>query len=226
MKKTSSNIKSLRQLFKEKGLEIINGNAVTDANEAFPVLDLDQEFPVIMLKKTAYNPGRAGKELVRSAYVEHLRTLLPESKKLLNKNNVLENNDTATGTEGDIIMDESYKRLIDRLDQDIRDHKQEVRDRDLKLYHDMKEREERFLKHVDDLFLSQKEVLELKFSKLDENIVNIRTELSAQTQRIDNIHSRVDSLKYFIIGSLIGVAGIVYANWQVIGAMLQLAKDK
>ncbi|MCL6636717.1 MAG: hypothetical protein K6T26_02100 [Alicyclobacillus sp.] len=41
-------------------------------------------------------------------------------------------------------MDEGYKRLIDRLDQDMRDHKQEMRDMHAVYQRDAAEREARF----------------------------------------------------------------------------------
>jgi hypothetical protein len=47
---------------------------------------------------------------------------------------------------GSFIMDEGYKKLFDRLDQDMRDHKQEIRDRDARLQTEIAEREARYHK--------------------------------------------------------------------------------
>lgn len=63
---------------------------------------------------------------------------------------------------GDEIVDDSTKILLERIDRDVRDHKQEVRDRDARLqmefqerekriYEETKEREERILKALDDV---------------------------------------------------------------------------
>lgn len=131
-------------------------------------------------------------------------------------------------------MDGGYQKLIDRLDQDIRDHKKEVRERDKQLHEDMKEREERMLKQISDLIGAQNQVIEHKLSSIEQKMDHIssdvdhtRSEMANITNRIDSLHGRVDSSRYFIIGSviaiLIGIAGIVYANWQVIASMLQLS---
>lgn len=51
----------------------------------------------------------------------------------------------AASDEGGVnnMSDNTFKYLLDRLDQDIRDHKQEIRDRDARLQAEMQEREER-----------------------------------------------------------------------------------
>lgn len=71
--------------------------------------------------------------------------------------------ETASASQGgDGKMENVYEKLIDRLDQDIRDHKQEIRDRDAKWQAEIlkreefyrsesKEREQRIIKAFDDL---------------------------------------------------------------------------
>lgn len=156
---------------------------------------------------------------------------------------------TANGSEH---MDDNTRVMLEQLKEDMREHKQEIRDRDARLQLEMQEREERyrqdskereerirresiereerFIKHVEGLFNSQKEVLDLKLNKVDENISRIQQEIHLMTQRVDSIHGRVDNLKYWVIGSvitlLLGIGGIVYANWQVISSMLQIASTK
>jgi len=105
---------------------------------------------------------------------------------------------------GDQSMDEGFKKLIDRLDQDMRDHKQEMRDRDARLHNEMMEREERTSKMVENLLNAQNQLLDTKLSHLDtkishldqsvaSNLEQMKTELQTITERVDSIHSRVDS---------------------------------
>lgn len=53
--------------------------------------------------------------------------------------------ETAAGR-GDEHMDESTKIILDRIDKDIREHKQETRDRDARLQSEMQEREKELTK--------------------------------------------------------------------------------
>jgi hypothetical protein len=150
----------------------------------------------------------------------------PEYLENIKNETRLPNIQQATSNESGENMDDGFKKLIDRIDQDVRDHKKESRDRDAALS-----------KHMEDLISSQQKLLDLKLTNLDtkltnmdQNIGHIRTEMTTITQRVDSVHGRVDSTKYFIVGAvitiLLGIGGIVYANWQVIGAMIQIAKTK
>jgi len=130
--------------------------------------------------------------------------------------------------QGGINVDEAYKRLIDRLDQDIRDHRKEIAARDAQLRNEMREREERIMKALEEtltkqkeILASQKEILELKFGAIEKEINNIKKELSDfhtdvkedirflrgeminLTGRVDQVHGRIDTLTYFVIGSLV-----------------------
>jgi len=142
----------------------------------------------------------------------------------------------ATTNEGDNYMADYYKALIDRLDQDIRDHKQEMRDREAMYKADAKEREERHIKLLDEKFnaidekiRSQNELFQKQFEHINSHLLDIKNEMANVTSRVDTIQTRVDNVKWWILGSLItlllGIAGIVYANWQVIGSMLQMVNS-
>lgn len=142
-------------------------------------------------------------------------------------------------------MEEGYKRLLDRLDQDIRDHRKEIaerdarlqaemREREARLHAEMREREERIIKVLEESLAGQKEVLDLKMGAIEtrinhinEEIGHLRSEMSALTQRVDNVHSRVDQLKYFIIGSLITMlVAIVGSSYALIQIVIDLIGNK
>lgn len=69
-------------------------------------------------------------------------------------------------------MENAIEKIIDRLDQDIRDHKKEIRDRDLLMQQQNKEREERFEKYLKQINDDAKE-REERFSKSVEEIKTI-----------------------------------------------------
>lgn len=98
----------------------------------------------------------------------------------------------ATTEEGRSDMEaymKAIKTLIDRLDQDIRDHKQETRDRDARLQDEFKEREGRLMGAID---------------KID--------------QKIDRVEQKtVESMRWTItlgVTIILGVGGILATIWS------------
>lgn len=136
-----------------------------------------------------------------------------------------------------VTMDEGTKMMLDRLDQDIRDHKKEIIERDKQLQKSLDDREKRMLEQISQLINSQQQnfnhkmdLIDQKMDHVSSNVVDTKDEMSKVTDRIDTMNGRVDSSKQFLVGSvialLLGVAGLVYANWQVISAMLSLSGNK
>lgn len=130
---------------------------------------------------------------------------------------------THRGVEKHMNNNDNFNLLFTELKQDMREREERTRK-------EITEREKRFEKQMEQ-FIKEANEREMRFEKMiSQEMNNIKNEINNITQRVDSIHSRVDSLKYFIIGSvvtlLIGIAGIVYANWQVISSMLQLANNK
>lgn len=80
-------------------------------------------------------------------------------------------------------MDDSTRALINRLDQDMRDHKQEIRDRDAALLSDAKERETRYrdeMKVQNDLFRKESQEREERMEKMILSLSSeIKTELNS-----------------------------------------------
>lgn len=233
---------------KNRFLAAINKDLLTTDAILRDVKDIPDEL-AIQIQQVSNNPKVAGQMIVRNGGVVKLTSYnlgknpltpsntdgkydkidieeLAESISQQLFENVMETASTNQGGAGE--MENVYQKLIDRLDQDIRDHKQEVRDRDAQYQRDAQEREERFMKYFDDKFDNHKKLLDERFKNMDSNIQDIKNEMTNVTNRVDQIHSRVDGLKYFIVGStitlLIGIAGVVYANWQVISSILSLAK--
>lgn len=145
---------------------------------------------------------------------------------------------------GGHFMDDNYlKMLLERIEQDAREREeryhqdaiereqrfhQAILEQERRLREDAKEREERYIKLFDEKFKAQNELFQKQFEHINSHLQDIKNEMTNVTNRVDNIHARVDNVKWWIIGSLItlgiGVAGIVYANWQVISSMLSLAQ--
>ncbi|APC46451.1 hypothetical protein P9246_17680 [Aeribacillus pallidus] len=137
---------------------------------------------------------------------------------------------THRGVEKHMNNNDNFNLLFTELKQDMREREERTRK-------EITEREKRFEKQMEK-FSSEAKERELRIEKIvsdaiqsvNKEVMELKGEMKNITQRVDSIHSRVDSLKYFIIGSvvtlLIGIAGIVYANWQVISSMLQLANNK
>lgn len=80
-------------------------------------------------------------------------------------------------------MDESTKLLLERMDQDIRDHKQEIRDRDARLQNEMQERERRLQEDL----RQREERMIAAMGDLKNEIVSIRDEMKSNTSHIQNL---------------------------------------
>lgn len=120
--------------------------------------------------------------------------------------------------------EEYMQRMLDRLDQDMRDHKQEMRDRDARLQADaqerearyrteskeredryraeMKEREDRLIKTIDDGFKTQKEILETKLDTMDVKIDHIE-------RQTDIRRFWVSVIATVVITAAAGAAGVL-----------------
>ncbi|BFH65402.1 hypothetical protein [Paenibacillus azoreducens] len=142
-------------------------------------------------------------------------------------------------------MDETLKMMLERIERDSREREeryhQDAREREERYYQeikeqkeDAKERDDRILKQISEMLASQQQLIDHKLTLIDGKMNHVssdmshtRDEMTNLTGRIDNLQGRVDSSKYFVIGSviaiLIGIGSIVYANWQVISAMLQMS---
>lgn len=80
---------------------------------------------------------------------------------------IYENNNKVS----DISMDENVKMILERMDRDLREHRQEIRDRDMRLqaefqerekriHDEIKEREERFVQYLQEIKQNINEVKE------------------------------------------------------------------
>ena len=167
---------------KNRCLAAINKDLLTTDAILRDVKDIPDELAV-QIQQVSNNPKVAGQMIVRNGEVVKLTSYnlgknpltpsntdgkydkidieeLAESISQQLFENVMETASTNQGGAGE--MENVYQKLIDRLDQDIRDHKQEVRDRDAKWQAEIlkreefyrsesKEREQRIIKAFDDL---------------------------------------------------------------------------
>lgn len=85
-------------------------------------------------------------------------------------------------------MEDGYKKLIDRLDQDMRDHKKEIRDRDDRLYNEMKERELRLHNEMKE----REEHILSAISNISKDIKD--TEQHVRTMVTQNFWGRIGSI--------------------------------
>lgn len=133
-------------------------------------------------------------------------------------------------------MDEGYKRLIDRLDQDIRDHKQEIRDRDARLqadaeqrenrYHDeAKEREERLirlydesLRRIDDQFNKHQKLIESKMETIDAKLDNVSGKIEHVQKQVDSIHEKNRFWINLVIPVLAAIIVGLLTTWATFAA--------
>lgn len=159
---------------------------------------------------------------------------------LLTYSDIIKDNDTSSESslnaidgKGDNTMDDGYKVLIDRLDQDIRDNRREAADRETRLMNDLKEREDRFMKKMEDIVNTNTQIIDLKLNNVALSLNHMTTDLDKMSSRLDNVDNRFDRVdegiqayKRWILASSvslgIAIVGIVIANWQVISSMLQL----
>lgn len=134
-------------------------------------------------------------------------------------------------------MDDSTKTLFNRLDQDMRDHKQEMRDRDASILADAKERENRYREEVktqNELFrkeakereermgiLIQGLSLEIKEFKneIKEDIKEVKSELNQSKQYIQSVAA---TNKWGNFATIIALGGIVVA---MIIALVQISSN-
>lgn len=96
-------------------------------------------------------------------------------------------------------MDEATKTIFDRLDKDIRDHKQEVRERDARILADAQEREKRYREEA-------KEREERMIGVIREMKVDINTKLTSIEAKVDSTYKYISNMTIAVI---IGIAAIV-----------------
>ncbi|OMF50897.1 hypothetical protein [Paenibacillus peoriae] len=159
---------------------------------------------------------------------------------------------TENKTEAGDNMEDSTKLLLERIERDSRErearyhkdaqereqrYRDEIQEQDRRLRQEAKEREDRIVKQIADLMASQQQSIDHKLELIGQKMDSLvsestqtKNEMVNVTSRIDTLQGRVDSSRYFMIGTvvaiLLGIAGIVYANWQVIASMIQLAQAK
>ena len=143
----------LREKIKTQGLEVYNGG--TQDNEGhymesinveglnIPLLWYDTMMHVIKPDNSFEHIGAIKNTIRNKSYTESIRQ----------------------EGEGGEKMDEGYKKLLDRQDQDIRDHKQEIAARDARLQNEMAEREARY--HKESAEREERIISAIKDLKLD-----------------------------------------------------------
>lgn len=132
-------------------------------------------------------------------------------------------------------MDDSTKTILNRLDQDIRDHKQEMRDRETIILNDARERENRYreeIKAQNELFRLEAKEREERMEKMiqgitseikdfkseiSEDIKDVKSELQQSKQ---HIQSMATTNKWGNVATIIALGGIVVA---MIIALVQIS---
>ncbi|MCY9513328.1 hypothetical protein [Paenibacillus apiarius] len=109
-------------------------------------------------------------------------------------------------------MDESTKMLIDRLDQDLRDHKQEVRDRDTKILTDAQEREQRYRTEL----VEQHKLFREEAKEREERMMSAMNEMKAELKESfkdvkDESKTTRNTVIALTISVILGVATMVLA---------------
>lgn len=163
------------------------------------------------LKKHEYNSKVASRMIARNGDIINIK----------DDHNVTAIHSRGGNREGDEKMSPN-----DNFDTFFKELKEDMRERESRTREEIQNREKRFEDTLNKYHQENKEREDRIMAKLDGMEQRVDNQLSNMTQRIDSVHGRVDSLKYWVIGSvitlLLGVGGLVYANWQVISTMLSL----
>lgn len=105
-------------------------------------------------------------------------------------------------------MDSGYQKLIDRLDQDMRDHKQEIRNRDSALLKDAQERENRYKQEM----IEQNSRLREEAKEREERILNAINDLKSDFKDVkDESKTTRNTVIGLTVSVIIGVAAMVLA---------------
>lgn len=146
-------------------------------------------------------------------------------------------------------MEEGYKRLLDRLDQDIRDHRKEIAERDAQLRAEMREREERIIKALEstltqqkELLMSHKELIDSKITNIDIKLNNIHEDFKQLredfkelgtdfTQHKMEIEGKMNNLYIFVASTFIAVVALAVTilfgmNDRIVDMIKELADLK
>ncbi|MBH0174751.1 hypothetical protein IHV09_14380 [Fictibacillus sp. 23RED33] len=123
--------------------------------------------------------------------------------------------DDSTNQKGGKYMDDGYKKLIDRLDQDMRDHKQEIRDRDSRLQSEMQEREERTIRDAKEREERILNSITILGNQLDSKMNQIEQSIQRSESRIDATATHVQAMVtqnfWGRIATVLAIAGIAIA---------------
>lgn len=143
---------------------------------------------------------------------------------------------TSNGKEGDS-MDESTNTLLNRLDKDMRDHKQEIRDRDASILSDARERELRYreeMKTQQELYLKEskerEERLERMIMGISSDLKDVKRDIkedmreikSEMAQTTKHVQSMATTNKWGNVATIIALGGIVVA---MIIALVQISSN-
>lgn len=146
-------------------------------------------------------------------------------------------------------MEDGYKRLLDRLDQDIRDHRKEIAERDAQLRAEMREREERIIKALEstltqqkELLMSHKELIDSKITNIDIKLNNIHEDFKQLredfkelgtdfTQHKMEIEGKMNNLYIFVASTFIAVVALAVTilfgmNDRIVDMIKELADLK
>jgi len=121
--------------------------------------------------------------------------------------------------EGGNHMDEATKTILERLDKDIRDHKQEVRERDAKIIADAQEREQRYREEAKEreermLHIVQEMKSDMKDLKAEmkSDLQSFKTEMKSDIQDIkEECRSTRNTVLVLTLSVILGVAAMVLA---------------
>lgn len=124
-------------------------------------------------------------------------------------------------------MDDRYDMLINRLDQDIRDHKQELRDRDSLIQREMQERELRYREEMTSMEARHQKKSEEIQDLFIEVTKEIKTELINQRTSINRVLSgyqtTLENIEKRMIDSEQNVRSMLNQNtWGRIGIIIAI----
>lgn len=136
-------------------------------------------------------------ELIHAQVLDSLKTLnLPTSSESVLAGNELllpfyEQTSLREGVED---MDDGFRKLIDRLDQDIRDHKKEVNSRDERLQSEMQEREKRMHEDAKEREERILAAINSTSERMNQQLTNVQNELTSIKSDVSNNVKHVQSL--------------------------------
>lgn len=145
----------------------------------------------------------------KNAAKGNFAVVIPIGSKIQNNDQIHKETSATTDNTGrGDNMDDSTRTLLNRLDQDMRDHKQEMRDRDASILADAKERENRYREEMK----AQDERWRQESKEREERIISALNDMKGDFNDIkEESRTTRNTVIGLTVSVILGVAAMVLA---------------